>query len=176
MSSATCEFFQNADAITFNATLDHTFEITEEAEFPNGMDYTTHPDDELLDAVDVNSTFAEHADKMESIKINSVTYVLSGYASDKCTTVAFSNGTFTFSDPDAAGSGIVVSGVSHPNLQAAQGPTHTLTLTQSEADELANILKNKKKIKIHAAGRLSCTPLFLTVKATLDCTITARAI
>lgn len=174
MSSASCELFQNADVITFNAKLDHTFEVTEEADFPNGKHYETEPGDEILDAADVNADFASHADKIESIKINSVTYVLSGYSSDCDVPVAFSNGSFTFSDPDAAGTGIVVSGVSHASLEAAQGTVHTLTFTQSEGDELANILKNKKKVRIHYAGDISCAPLFLTVKATLDCTINAK--
>jgi hypothetical protein len=123
----------------------------------------------------VNADFAKHADKIESIKINKVTYVLSGYDSDCSPAVGFSNGTFTFSDPDGAGA--VVKNVTHNNLQSAQGGDgHTLTFTQSEADELANLLKDKKKIRIHAAGRLSCTPLFLKVKAKLDCTMTVRVI
>lgn len=176
MSSASCELFQNADVITFTADLKHPFDIHEEAVSRSGGTYATKPEDEVLDAAKVNTEFAKYADKIESIKINSVTYVLSGYSSDCSPSVGFSNGTFTFSDPDATGSGIVVSGVSHADLKAAQGSVHTLTFTQSQADELANLLKEKKKIRIHASGNLSCTPLFLHVEATLNCTLTARVL
>jgi hypothetical protein len=174
MSSASCELFKSADKITFTADLEHTFNIHEEADNPDGMAYATKPEDEVLDAADVNADFAKNADKIESITINKITYVLSDYASAKCASVGFSNGSFTFSDPD--GSGAVVKGVSHPNLESSQGTEHTLTFTQSEADELSNLLVDKKKIRIHAAGDLSCTPLFLKVKAKVNCTITARVL
>src|SRR5688572_10729746 len=82
MSSASCDLFQNADAITFVAVLDHKFNIHEEADQPGGGTYTTDPSEEILDAADVNPDFAKHADKIESIKINKLTYVLSGYDSD----------------------------------------------------------------------------------------------
>ena len=173
MSSASCELFKGADKITFTAELEHPFNITAEADFPGGHDYATKPEDEVLDAADVNADFAKNADKIESIKINKVTYVLSDYDSD-CGTVSFSNGSFTFSDPD--GSGSVVKGVTHNNLQSSQGTEYTLTFTQSEADELSNLLVTKKKIRIHAGGHLSCTPLFMKVKVKVDCTITARVI
>jgi hypothetical protein len=177
MSSASCDLFQNADVVTFSAKLDHSFSISEEANNPGGKDYTTNPVDEVLDAGDVNADFKKNADKIESITINSVTYVLSGYESQDCAKVAFTNGTLTFSDPDATnGGGVVISGISHADLKSAQGTTHTLTFTQAQADELANLLKNKKKVRIHAAGRLSCTELFLDVKATLDCKISAKVL
>jgi hypothetical protein len=176
MSSATCELFEKVDDITFTAVLDHSFEISEEASFPNGKAYSTEPEDEVLDAGTVNQDFAKHADKIESITINKVTYVVSGYSSDCINPVGFSGGTLTFSDPDGGGTGGIVKNVSHANLQAIQGSEQVLNFTQSEADELANLLKNKKKVRIHASGNLSCTPLFLNVKARLDCTIKARVI
>jgi hypothetical protein len=179
MSSASCELFQNADVITFSAVLEHKFNITEEADFPGGADYATDPADEVLDAATVNADFAKHADKIESIKINKVTYVLSGYSADpNCQPVAFSNGTLTFSDPDVGGTVNVVSNVSNANLKGASdsGTVFTLPLDQDAADQISNLLKEKKKVRIHAAGRLSCTNLFLKVSAKLDCTITARVL
>src|SRR5688572_27225432 len=92
MSSASCELFQNADVVTFSAVLEHKFDITEESDFPGGKDYATDPADEVLDAGKVNADFAKHADKIESIKINKITYVLSGYQAPNCGTVSFSNG------------------------------------------------------------------------------------
>jgi len=178
MSSASCDLFQNADVITFSAELEHKFEITEEADFPNGHNYTSDPADEILDAAKVNSEFAKNADKIESIKINKVTYVLSGYSAQKCGTVAFTNGTLTFSDPDVGGTVNVVKNVSNNNLKGASdsGTVYTLDFDQASADAISKLLKEKKKIRIHSAGTLSCTPLFLKVSAKLDCTITARVL
>jgi hypothetical protein len=178
MSSASCELFQNADVITFSAVLEHKFDISEESDFPGGKDYATDPADEVLDAGKVNADFAKHADKIESIKINKITYVLSGYQAPNCGTVSFSNGTLTFSDPDAGGTTNVVTNVSNSNLKGASdaGTVFTLTLDQAAADEIAKLLKEKKKVRVHGAGRLSCTSLFLKVSAKLDCTITARVI
>jgi hypothetical protein len=176
MSSASCELFENADDISFTAVLDHGFDIHEGLSFPDGKAYATEPEDEVLDAGTVNQDFAKHADKIESITINKVTYVVSGYSSSCPNDVGFSGGTLTFSDPDGGGTGGIVKNVSHTSLKAIQGSEQILTFTQSEADELANLLKEKKKVRIHAAGFLSCTPLFLNVKATLDCTIKARVL
>jgi len=176
MSSASCDLFQNADLITFTAVLDHEFDIHEGLSYPSGKHYETEDKDEILDAATVNKDFGEHADKIESIEINQVTYVVSGYSSSCLNPVGFSGGTLTFSDPDQTGTGGVVKNVAHANLQAIQGTQFVLTFTQSEADEMANLLKTKKKIRIEAKGDLSCTPLFLTVKATLDCTIKARVL
>jgi len=179
MSSASCDLFQNADAITFTALLEHDFEINETAVSPNGKDYATKPEDEVLDAAQVNTEFKEHADKIESIKINKVTYVMSGYSSTCSVPVGFSGGTLTFSDPDATGTaGAVVVNLTNANLQSASndGTIYTLTFDQTAADEISRLLKDKKKVRIHATGRLSCTPLYLKVAAKIDCTLTARVI
>src|SRR4051812_43983597 len=96
MSSASCDLFQNADVISFTAVLDHDFIINEAAINSGGKDYASKPEDEVLDASAVNKDFAEHADKIESITINKVTYVMSDYSSTCSVPVGFSNGTLTF--------------------------------------------------------------------------------
>jgi hypothetical protein len=179
MSSASCDLFQNADAITFTAVLDHSFVVDENDNNPNGKEYATKPADEVLDAATVNAEFKEHADKIESIKINKVTYVLSGYNSTCANAVGFSQGKLTFSDPDATTTtGTVIINLENANLKEAStaGTVYTITVDQAAADEMARILKEKKKIRVHASGRLSCTPLDLKVDAKIDCTITARVL
>jgi hypothetical protein len=121
MSSASCELFENADDISFTAVLDHGFDIHEGLSFPDGKAYATEPEDEVLDAGTVNQDFAKHADKIESITINKVTYVVSGYSSSCPNDVGFSGGTLTFSDPDGGGTGGIVKNVSHTSLKAIQG-------------------------------------------------------
>ena len=179
MSSASCDLFQNADAITFTAVLDHHFVVDEKDNNPNGKEYATKPADEVLDAATVNAEFKEHADKIESIKINKVTYVLSGYSSTCASAVGFSQGKITFSDPDATGTtGAVVVNLENANLQSSStaGTVYTVTIDQVAADQMANILKEKKKIRVHASGRLSCTPLYVKIDAKVDCTITTRVL
>jgi hypothetical protein len=176
MSSASCELFQNAELITFTAVLDHEFVIDENLDQSGGKDYVTEPEDEVLDAAQVNADFAKHADMIEDIEINKVTYVLSGYNS-KYPGIAFSNGSLTFSNPDSnTSSSSVVVDYSVINLQAlsTSGAETTLPVNQAAADAIASILKQYKKVRIHAQGRLSSVPLDLVVKVKVDCTLTAR--
>jgi len=179
MSSASCDLFQNADVITFTAVLDHEFVVNETASNPNGKDYATKPEDEVLDAATVNAEFKEHADKIESIKINKVTYVLTGYNSTCPNAVGFSQGQLTFSDPDVTGTtGSVIIDLENANLKTSSdaATVYTIDVDQAAADEISRLLKEKKKVRIHASGRLSCTPLSVTISAKLDCTITTRVL
>src|SRR5690349_258073 len=176
MSSATCDLFDSADDISFTALLDHEFTINETLDNENGKDYTSKPEDEVLDAVKVNKDFAEHADLIDDITINSITYVLSGYSS-KYPAIAFSGGSLTFSDPDAVnGTGAVVVNYSVADLQALSnsGDEVELPVDQASVDAIAALLKEHKKVRIHTAGHLSKVPLYLKVTVKVETTITAR--
>jgi hypothetical protein len=178
MSSASCELFQAAENINFTVILEHEFVINETVDNPDGADYATKPEDEILDAAKINKDFAEHANMIEDVKINKVTYVLSGYSS-KYPGISFSNGTLTFSNPDAGGSsGSVVTNYSVPNLEAlsTSGAETELVIDAASADAIATMIKEDKKVRIHAAGRLSSVPLYLKVMVKVDCTLTARII
>jgi hypothetical protein len=178
MSSASCELFQNAEDLSFTALLDHEFTINEELDQESGKAYASKPEDEVLDAAKVNADFAQHADKIEDIKINKVTYILSGYSS-KYPNISFSSGTLTFSDPDATNaSGAIIVDYNVANLESlsSSGEEIELAVGQTGTDAIAALLKEHKKVRIHVAGNLSSVPLYLKVKLKLDCTLKARAL
>lgn len=178
LSSASCDLFGDADDITFNATLEHTFQVNETADSQSPVPYASKPQDEVLDAAKINSEFDKYKEQIESISIKKITYTLSDYES-KYPAIAFSGGSLTFSHPTVPTTETTVVGnVQDMNLQASAsaGTPFTLNVDQVATDKIAKLLKDDQQVRIHAVGTLSKTPLKLKVKVTVECSVTASAL
>jgi Tfp pilus tip-associated adhesin PilY1 len=159
---SSCDLFDKADDISFNATLPLNFSINEGADNPTGMSYS---DSELLDATS-NSDVAKYASKIKAFKVNKITYTISGANPN---TVTFTNGALKVSS-----TGKTIASVSSASLS---NPTETeLTADTAGFNELAAKLLDDKQELILLNGTLSKTPVAFSVKFNFYVTITADAL
>ena len=162
VSFTSCDLLDNADDLSFDATLPLDFVINETADNPSGKSYT---DSKLLNAAS-DPEVAKYASKIKEFKVNKITYTISGANPN---TVTFTNGTLS-----VASSGKTIASASLVSLSTT---TETeLTADNEGFNELASNLLNDKQELIQLAGTLSKTPVTFTVKFKFYVTITADAL
>lgn len=162
VSFTSCDLLDNADDLSFDATLPLDFVINETADNPSGKSYT---DSKLLNAAS-DPEVAKYASKIKEFKVNKITYTISGANPN---TVTFTNGTLS-----VASSGKTIASASLVSLSTT---TETeLTADTAGFNELASNLLNDKQELIQLAGTLSKTPVTFTVKFKFYVTITADAL
>ena len=160
MSSASCDLLDKADEITFEAKLPLEFVINETAVNAGSKSYTYS---KTLDATQ-NAEVAKYKDKIKEIKVNKISYVISGYAAP--TPVTFTNGKLT-----VASSGKTIASATSVNLQSAAEAD--LTTDIAGFNELAELLKADKSETVNLVGTFSSTPVAFKVTAYFHTTITA---
>jgi hypothetical protein len=161
-SFTSCDLLDNADDLSFNATLPLDFVINETLDNPSGKSYS---DSELLNATS-DPEVAKYASKIKEFKVNKITYTIS---SANPNTVTFTNGTLS-----VASSGKTIASASTVSL--ANTSETELTADTAGFNELASNLLNDKQELIQLAGTLSKTPVAFTVKFKFYVTITADAL
>jgi len=169
MSSASCSLFDNVDDITFDVELTHVFNINETKTDKN----VVYSKFELLDAAKVNSDFDEYKDKIKSITVTEVTYVVSNHTVG--TSTIFTNGKSGFSSSTGTTASTVAS-LGIENIKAAEGQTKNLNYNQAALDEISNLLKNDKKVNVYFTGTFSETPVKFDVTVKLKASIVADAL
>lgn len=161
-----CDIFDKADDVSFNASFDESFTITNA---PAGtleksivVDATTDPE--------VN----KYKEKITSIVINEITYKVTDY--DGPSTATFSGDAVfgTSSDTDAFGS-VEISSLNLSNASST-GQEFQLSLAQTEVDAIAAQLKNNSTVTVTFAGTLSEGPASFKIQVKVDATIEADAL
>lgn len=158
-----CDLFSAAEDVKFDVVLPLDFAVNEQAEHPNGQDYMSV---KTLKATD-NADVAKYKDKIKDVKLNSISYVISGFASPNGS-VTFTNGTMSTANAKLA---------SAPSVNLASSTETELTdINTAGFDDFAKQIKDNKEVAITTAGRLSFTPVAFTIRANFHVTITAGAL
>lgn len=159
---SSCELFDKADDVSFDAELPLNFAVNETAVNPSGKTYT---DSKLLDASS-DPDVAKYASKIKEFKVNKITYTISGA---NPSTVLFTNGTLKI-----ASSGKTIASASSVSLSNTS--EQELTADTAGFNELASLLLADKQESIQLQGTLSATPVTFTVSFKFHVTITANAL
>ncbi|MBL7873155.1 MAG: hypothetical protein JNM78_16170 [Cyclobacteriaceae bacterium] len=159
---SSCNLFDKAGDITFQAELPLPFNVNETADNPSGKTYT---DSKLLDASS-NPDVAKYASKIKEFKVNKITYTISGVSDGS---VTFTNGTLK-----VASSGKTIASASSVNLGSSAETE--LTADANGFNELASLLLADKQELVQVQGSLSKTPVAFTVNFKFFVTITANAL
>lgn len=168
MSSASCDLFDKVDDVNINVEFSQLLTVNETASAEN-VDYQLY---KTLDANGQNSDFDKYKDKIKSITITSITYVI-----ENCETegVTLTDGVVGFSATTAADPTKVAT-IGVENICAAQGQTNTLVFDQAALDQLASILQTDKKANIFVKGKLNHTPAKFNVNVHVAATVVADAL
>lgn len=159
---SSCDLLDNADDVAFDATLPMDFIVNETADSPTGIAYS---DSRLLDATS-NADVAKYANKIKEIKVNKITYTVSGANPN---TVSFTDGVLKIS---STGKNIAT----ESSVDLASTAENELTLDTAGLNELSTKLLDDKKEEILLNGTLSKTPVAFTLKVKFYVTITANAL
>ena len=174
----TCDALEEADDVTFHASLEIIFAADEGAEATNAAYY----DVEVLDFAS-NAEIGPYIDKIKDIEITKVTYRITGYDEDEtadppCTNVVMTNG-FTkfgqFGTLEEIVLGSFAAAASSVNLQATVSETE-LDIDADQFNALADLLLDEKRANIYSVGTLSCTPIKFNVVSKFYVTVTANAL
>jgi hypothetical protein len=164
MSSASCSLFDKVDDVNFEAKLPLEFVVNETAMSTSPVTYT---ETKTLDATQ-NAEVAKYKDKIKEIKVNKITYVVSGYSASGAV-VTFTNGTLK-----VASSGKTIASAASVNLQSTAEAE--LTADTAGFNELGQLLKADKSETIQLQGTFSSTPVAFKVTVYFHTTITAEVL
>lgn len=166
---ASCDLFEDADDIDFDATLEETITITEESTGTN----VAYAETIILDAT-ADPDIDEYKDKITGFTIKKISYQVTSYDGPSLCTFS---GTLAFGDASLATSTVSAT-ITNLNLQQAftSAQVFDLTFSQGDADKIAALLKDDKAVKIYLNGTLSQTPVFCTVRVIADVSVKADAL
>lgn len=159
---SSCDLFDKADDISFEATLPLDFAINETLDNPSGKDYSST---KTLDASS-DPDVAKYASKIKEIKINKITYTISGANPN---TVTLTNGKLV----------IVSSGKTLASASSVSLSNTAETELASDVagfNDLASLLLSDQTEDVKMEARLSKTPVAFNVKFKFYVTITADAL
>jgi hypothetical protein len=159
---SSCDLFDNADDISFDATLPLDFVIDENQDNPNGKDYSST---KTLDAKS-DPDVAKYASKIKEFKVNKITYTISGADPS---TVTLSNGKLVI-----VSSGKVLATASSVSL--SNTAETELSSDVAGFNDLASLLLSDQQEDVKMEARLSQTPVAFSVKFKFYVTITADAL
>ncbi len=159
---SSCDLFDKADDISFDATLPLDFVIDEDQDNPGGKDYSST---KTLDAAS-DPDVAKYASKIKEFKVNKITYTISGADPN---TVTVSNGKLVIVSSNKTLA--TASSVSLSNTAETE-----LTADVAGFNELASLLLNDKQEDVKMDARLSKTPVAFNVRFKFYVTITANAL
>jgi hypothetical protein len=161
VSLLSCDLFEKADNITFEAKLPLEFVVDETATNTGAKSYTYT---KTLDATQ-NADVAKYKDKIKEFKVNKISYVVSGYSAPGGV-VTFTNGKLK-----VASSGKTIAEAASVNLQSTAEAD--LTADTAGFNELAELLKADKSETVSLAGTFSSTPVKFKVTVYFHTSITA---
>lgn len=158
---SSCDLFDKATDVSFDADLPLEFTINETEVNPSGKDYSAS---KMLSASS-DPDVAKYASKIKEFKVNRITYTISAGASPN--TVTFTNGALKAGTKTLA----TVSSASLSNTAETD-----LTADAAGFNELATKLLGDLQEEVTLTGRLSATPVAFTVTFKFYVTITANAL
>lgn len=169
---AGCDVVEKADDVTFEITLNHTFEVDEGQEHQNHL-YTGDP--VLLDLAS-HTDVAPYINKIKSVELTKVEYSITNFASEPAgTAVMFSGGTMNYSATDGGASSELSTVPGPLNLMTASG-INELPKNDANFNALAKLLLDNKQAYVFTKGTLSTTPVIFNVPTTFYIRITANAL
>lgn len=164
-----CDLLDKADDVSFDTTLEQNIYAAESNPGTN-VDY----DDVItLDATsdpDIN----EYKSKIKGFKVKKITYKVMSFDGTPGTTFS---GTLAFGDASTSASSVAAT-ISNLNLSAAvtSGTEFEVTVDQADVNEIQEMLKSDKAVKIYLDGTLTQTPAYFTLHVILDVTVEADAL
>jgi hypothetical protein len=159
---SSCDLFDKAGDISFDATLPLDFVIDENQDNPNGKDYSST---KTLDAKS-DPDVAKYASKIKEFKVNKITYTISGADPS---TVTLTNGKLVIVSSGktlATASSVSLSNTAETELAA----------DVAGFNDLASLLLSDQTEDVKMEARLSKTPVAFNVKFKFYVTITANAL
>lgn len=159
---SSCDLFDKADDVSFDAVVPLDFVIDENDDNPSGKTYT---DSETLDA-NSDPDVAKYASKIKEFKVNKITYTISNADPS---TVTLTNGTLKVTS-----SGKTIASASMVSL--SNTAETELTADTAGFNELASSLLSDQQEQVQLQGTLSQTPVAFNVKFKFYVTITANAL
>jgi hypothetical protein len=164
-----CDLFEDADDIDFDATLEETITVTEESTGTN----VAYAETILLDATS-DPDIDEYKDKITGFTVKKISYQVTSYDGPSLCTFS---GTLAFGDASLATSTVSAT-ITNLNLQQAytSAQVFDLTFNQADTDKIAALLKDDKAVKIYLNGTLSQTPVYCTIRVIVDVSVKADAL
>jgi hypothetical protein len=159
-SLSSCDLFDKADDISFDAELPLDFVVDESQDNPNGKDYSAT---KTLDATS-DPDVAKYASKIKEFKVNRITYSISGVTPSG---VTFNNGVLKVNGKTLATAG---------NVSITSVSDVELTADTAGFNELASKLLGSKQAEVVLAGAFTKTPIKFTLSCKFYVTITANAL
>lgn len=163
MLSFSCGLLDKAD-VSFDIKLKQDFVVAETATATN----VTKSYESVLDA-SADSEFAKYKDKIKELKINKITYQVTGYT--LANAVTFSEGTFSVD-------GTTLATQNSTDLKAVNGlaEAEISSLNTTGTNALLAKIKSDGKATVKASGKLSATPVAFKLTAYYYITVTANAL
>jgi PleD family two-component response regulator len=158
-----CTVFDSADDVTFDAVLPLDFKPVNETAVNNSA--VQYSDVVTLNARD-NADVEKYKDKIKSVKLTKITYVISDYAAPS---------PVTFTSGSLQANGKTLASATSVNLQST-AETELTDINQAGFDEFANQIKDDQSVEVTVAGTFSKTPVAFKIKAYFHVTITANAL
>lgn len=165
-----CDLLENADDVSFSAILEDDFSVSLSNEGTN----VAYTETISVDATAQDSDIDKYANKITGFKINKIIYKVASF--DGVTSSTFS-GDISFSDIDG-NTPTVAGSVTGLNLHDAYvaGTEFELELDPDDVKAVQKLLKMDKAVKIYFIGTFSQTPVYVTLRVTLDVNVEADAL
>jgi hypothetical protein len=164
-----CDLLDKADDVSFDATVDETILVTEENEGTN----VAYTETITLDATS-DPDISKYKSKITGFTVKKVSYQVVSF--DGVAGTVFS-GTLSFGDASQA-TPTVAATVNNLNMQQAfaSGQIFDLSISPTDVDKIAAMLKDDKAVKLYLNGQLSSAPLYSSVKVILEVSVKADAL
>ncbi|MBX2971393.1 MAG: hypothetical protein KF803_18650 [Cyclobacteriaceae bacterium] len=159
---SSCSLFEDLDDVSFDSDVTLEFYVNETEAIPGGATYV---DQAVLD-ITSDPDVAEYADKIKDVKVNKITYLVTGLTESG---VTFSNGSLM----TVSNSKMIAT---LANLPLTESATGDFVINSEGFSQLSSKLKNLESETILLQGTLSETPIAFKVECIFNVTITANAL
>lgn len=159
---SSCSLFEDLDDVSFDSDVTLEFYVNETEAIPGGATYV---DQAVLD-ITSDPDVAEYADKIKDVKVNKITYRITGLTESGIT---FSNGSLM----TVSNSKVIAT---LTNLPLTESATGDFTVDTDGFSQLSAKLKNLESENILLQGTLSETPIAFKVECIFNVTVTANAL
>jgi hypothetical protein len=171
---AGCDLTDDLGVVTFQEELDMTFEVNESGDGQN----VQYADSRTL-AIASNSTLEPYVNRLEDVKVDRITYRITDFSSSPAGTPVYLNESKVSFGPVDNTTRLfelpVTASANGIDLMATTAETD-LNIDQTQLNAVAQLLLNKKQVKMYTEGKLSKIPVSFNVVATVYVTVKAKAL
>ena len=167
--TVSCDVFEEVGEVTFPTTLEETIEVNE-PDPSNGKNYIASRVLQLED----NSEIAPYLDKLNDVKIESISYRVTEFTGAPNTLVSGTLGLSQASATSASPEWVIELS---ENLATSSETGYKLWMIDNTVkDELAALLTEQREAKVHLNTRLSQTPVRFKITIKVGIAVTAQAL